>query len=70
MRDRLRDVPPPVLRAAGFWQKQRFRGWRGAEGDESGGKAEEEEERGFGRGTGARPCGDGRVVSCLIGFGL
>lgn len=63
-------MPPPVLRAAGFWQKQRFRGWRGGEGDERVGGVEEEEERGLGCGTGARPCGDGRVVSGLIGFGL
>lgn len=34
------------------------------------GEVEEEEESGFGRGTGAQPCGDGRVVSSLIGFGL
>lgn len=77
VRDRLRDMPPPVLRAAGFWQKQRFRGRRGGERDgrvramEEEEEVEEEEEgRGFGCGTDAWPCGDGRVVSSLIGFGL
>lgn len=76
VRDRLRDMPPPVLRAAGFWQKQRFRGWKGGERDErvreteDEEEVEEEEEKGFGCGTGARTCGNGRVVSGLIGFGL
>lgn len=40
----------PLLRAAGFWQKQRFRGWRGGDGQKGVGgmeEEEEEEERGF-----------------------
>lgn len=63
-------MPPPVLRAAGFWQKQRFRRQRGGDGDKRvrGMKAEEEEDFAVvpvpGQG------GDGRVTSGLIGFGL
>lgn len=37
-------MPPPVLRAAGFWQKQRFRGRRGGEEDERVRGKEEEED--------------------------
>lgn len=65
VRDRLRDMPPPVLRAAGFWQKQRFRGQK--EGDRER-ESQKRRRRGFGRGTDARPCGDGRVTSSVIGF--
>lgn len=46
-RDKLRDVPQPVLRAAGFWQKQRFRGQRGGDGHKGVRGMEEDEKTGF-----------------------
>lgn len=76
---RLRDLPPPLLRAAGFWQQQRrrFRGWRGGDERERVGRMdgrmdeEEEEEEKGGRISAAapapQPCGHGGVTSGLIG---
>lgn len=63
---RLRDMPPPLLRAAGFWQQRRcFCGRRGGDERKRVGEMDEGEEGGFPQRH--QPCGRGGVTSGLMG---